>query len=90
MRVLYVTGACLLKNTSANMSHNAYVKGLIDNGADLDIIMASDSWGESDSMFQKQSGDSIRTRHQRFAVFINYINHNFKILSDKNTALVGR
>lgn len=56
MRVLYVTGACLLKNTSANMSHNAYVKGLIDNGADLDIIMASDSWGESDSMFQKQSG----------------------------------
>lgn len=56
MKVLYVTAACLLKNTSANMSHNAYVKGLIDNGADLDIIMASDSWGESDSMFQKQSG----------------------------------
>ncbi len=55
MRVLYITGACLFKNTSANMSHNAYVKGLIDNGADLDIIMASDSWGESDSKFQKQS-----------------------------------
>ena len=53
MRVLYVTGACLFKNTSANMSHNAYVKGLIDNGADLDIIMASDSWGESDSKFKK-------------------------------------
>lgn len=56
MRVLYVTGACLFKNTSANMSHNAYVKGLIDNGADLDIIMASDSWGESDSKFQQHSG----------------------------------
>ena len=38
------------------MSHNAYVRGLIDNGADLDIIMASDSWGESDSKFQKFAG----------------------------------
>ena len=32
MKVLYVTSACLTKNTSANMSHNGYVKGLIDNG----------------------------------------------------------
>ena len=53
MKVLYVTGACLFNNTSANMSHNAYVQGLIENGADLDIIMASDSWGESDSKFRK-------------------------------------
>ncbi len=56
MRVLYVTAACLLKNTSANMSHNAYVQGLIENGADLDIIMASDSWGENDSKFQRVAG----------------------------------
>lgn len=56
MRVLYVTGSCLFKNTSANMSHNAYVQGLIENGVDLEIIMASDSWGEMDSKFQKQSG----------------------------------
>lgn len=53
MKVLYVTGACLFNNTSANMSHNAYVQGLLENGADLDIIMASDSWGESDSKFKK-------------------------------------
>ena len=56
MKVLYVTGACLFRNTSANMSHNAYVRGLIENGVDLDIIMASDSWGESDSKFRKQTG----------------------------------
>ena len=55
MKVLYVTGACLFNNTSANMSHNAYVQGLLENGADLDIIMASDSWGESDSKFKKYS-----------------------------------
>lgn len=53
MKVLYVTGACLFNNTSANMSHNAYVQGLLENGADLDIIMASDSWGDSDSKFKK-------------------------------------
>ena len=56
MKVLYVTGACLFRNTSANMSHNAYVRGLINNGVDLDIIMASDSWGESDSKFRKETG----------------------------------
>ena len=58
MRVLYVTGACLFKNTSANMSHNAYVQGLAENGADLDIIMASDSWGEDDSKFRRVAGAS--------------------------------
>ena len=49
MKVLYVTGACLTKNTSANMSHNAFIKGFIDNGCQVEISMANDSWGEEDS-----------------------------------------
>lgn len=49
MRVLYVVGSCLTKNTSANMSHNAYVQGLLENGCDVDILMAKDSWGQQDS-----------------------------------------
>ncbi len=40
MDVLYVVGSCLTKNTSANMSHNAYVQGLLENGCNVDIIMA--------------------------------------------------
>lgn len=56
MKVLYITGACLDNNTSANMSHNAFVKGLLDNGAELDIIMASDSWGERDDVLKRQEG----------------------------------
>ena len=48
MKVLYVTASCLTKNTSANMSHNGYVQGLLENGCDLDILMANDSWGEQD------------------------------------------
>ena len=48
MKVLYVTGSCLTRNTSANMSHNAFVQGLIENDCDVDIVMAKDSWGEAD------------------------------------------
>lgn len=48
MRVLFVVGTCLFKNTSANMSHNSYIQGLIENGCDVDIIMKNDSWGEED------------------------------------------
>lgn len=48
MRVLYVTASCLTRNTSANLSHNAFVQGLLENGCDLDILMAKDSWGEPD------------------------------------------
>ena len=48
MNILYVTGSCLTRNTSANMSHNGYVKGLLENGHNADIIMAKESWGEED------------------------------------------
>lgn len=40
MKVLYITGNNLQYNNSANMSHNAFLKGLIDNGAAVDVIMA--------------------------------------------------
>lgn len=53
MKVLYVVGACLQKNTSANMSHNAYIQGLLDNECDVDIIMSKDSWGENDDVLKK-------------------------------------
>lgn len=49
MNVLYVVGSCLTKNTSANMSHNSYVQGLLENGCKLDILMAQDSWGAEDA-----------------------------------------
>ena len=49
MNVLYIVGANLTRNTSANMSHNAYLQGLIENGCNVDVIMESDSWGEIDS-----------------------------------------
>lgn len=53
MRVLYVVGTCLTKNTSANMSHNCYVQGLLENGCEVDIVMANDSWGQSDKGLPK-------------------------------------
>ena len=56
VKVLYVTGGCLTKNTSANMSHNGFVKGFLDCGCDVDIIMANDSWGEDDKALPKWEG----------------------------------
>ena len=49
MKVLFVVGSCLTKNTSANMSHNGYVQGLLENGCQVDILMAEDSWGAQDN-----------------------------------------
>lgn len=31
------------------MSHNAYVQGLLENGCEVDILMAKDSWGKQDN-----------------------------------------
>ena len=49
MKVLYVVGSCLTRNTSANMSHNGYVQGLLQNDCQVDILMAEDSWGAQDN-----------------------------------------
>ncbi len=53
MKVLYVVGACLTRNTSANMSHNAYIQGMIENNCDIDIIMEDESWGNEDETLKK-------------------------------------
>ena len=53
MKVLYVVGACLTRNTSANMSHNAYIQGMIENNCDIDIIMEDESWGAEDKSLKR-------------------------------------
>ena len=32
------------------MSHNGYVQGLLENGCQVDILMAVDSWGQTDDL----------------------------------------
>ena len=41
MKILFVVGNNLQENTSANISHNAYIKGLLESGYSVDIIMKS-------------------------------------------------
>lgn len=53
MNVLYVVGANLTRNTSANMSHNGYVQGLIENGCDVDVLMQTNSWGQKDTSLKQ-------------------------------------
>jgi hypothetical protein len=70
MKVLYVVGTNLNRNTSANISHNAYVKGLLENNCEVDIVMASSSWGEKDT--------SLRTFKEA-----NYFTFNSVSIGDK-------
>lgn len=42
MKVLVVIGQCLKVNSSANIAHCAYIQGLIDNGANVDLLTGSD------------------------------------------------
>lgn len=71
MNVLYIVGTCLSKNTSANMSHNAYIKGLLDNKCNVDVIMASDSWGEYDSALPRWN--SVHYFEYKSASFIDKV-----------------
>lgn len=77
MKVLYVVGSCLTKNTSANMSHNSYVQGLIENGCDVDIIMKNESWGMEDNALP-------------YWIEPHYFKYNAISFSDKLRKLVAR
>lgn len=65
MKVLYVVGTNLSKNTSANISHNAYVQGLVENNCEIDILMASSSWGETDNSLPKYTKANYFTYNSR-------------------------
>lgn len=42
MKVLFVIGACLKVNTSANLCHIAYINGCIENGCEVDVVSMSE------------------------------------------------
>lgn len=53
MKVLFIVGTRLSKNTSANMSHNSYIRGFVENGCEVDVIMKNNSWGQTDGILKK-------------------------------------
>lgn len=56
MKALFIVGSCLHMNTSANMSHNSYVKGLVENGYEVDVLMPDNSFGEKDETLSEVPG----------------------------------
>ena len=40
MRVLIINADCLTRNSSANLCHLSYIKGLIENGYEVDVLSA--------------------------------------------------
>lgn len=77
MKVLFIVGTCLSKNTSANMSHNSYIRGLVENGCEVDVVMAKDSWGETDEVLKKIEG-------------VNYIEFKSNSIADRIRATFRR
>lgn len=87
MKVLYVVGTCLTKNTSANMSHNAYIQGLLENNCDVDIVMALNSWGQSDSALPRWE-NARYYEYKSETVFDKFRKYNAQKLS--NPSISGR
>lgn len=56
MKILFAVGACLNLNTSANMSHNSYIAGLVETGNEVDVLMADSSFGSFDKKFKNIQG----------------------------------
>ena len=82
MKVLFIVGSCLYMNTSANMSHNAYIKGLIENGYDVDVLMPDNSFGEKDNILKNIEGAN-------YYIFPYYSNLTLKIFSLKDKIRKG-
>lgn len=92
MKVLYVVGANLSRNTSANISHNAYVKGLLENNCDVDIIMATSSWGDEDEALPKWKDATYFTYNSvslREKIKFKFKNFFDKSSSSKNKTVVN-
>ena len=66
-KVLYVVGLCLYNNTSANMSHNAFIKGFIENSYEVDIIMPDNSWGARDNKLKKLNANYFEYQFYSYA-----------------------
>lgn len=81
MRVLYVVGSNLRRNTSANISHNAYVQGLFENGWQVDILMPNSSWGEEDDALPIWNDAKYHIYNS--VSFINRVKTAFKNRVDK-------
>lgn len=84
MRVLYVVGSNLRRNTSANISHNAYVQGLFENGCQVDILMPSSSWGEEDDALPIWSDAKYHIYNS--VSFIDRLKTGFKNKVDKKSS----
>lgn len=52
MKILLVVGSCLTVNSSANLCHSAYLKGLVEAGYTVDVLSVSEKDQIVDSMIK--------------------------------------
>lgn len=56
MNILIVNGDCLQVNSSANLCHLAYIRGLVDSGHEVDVLSADGSSYKLDPAMQLPEG----------------------------------
>ncbi len=52
MKILVINGDCIKRNSSANLCHLAYIRGLVQAGHDVTLLSASENGYETDSHMQ--------------------------------------
>ena len=52
MKVLVINGDCVQINSSANLCHLSYIRGMIDSGMDVTLLSAGGKGYETDSLMQ--------------------------------------
>ena len=52
MKVLVINGDCVQTNSSANLCHLSYIRGMIDSGMDVTLLSAGGNGYETDPMMQ--------------------------------------
>ena len=56
MKILVINGDCLQVNTSANLCHLAYIRGLVDSGHEVDVLCADGRDYQLDPSMQLPDG----------------------------------
>lgn len=60
MKVLFINGGCLTVNSSANLCHIAYIKGLIENGHEVTVFSTSQKGQIIDESIQLPEGATYK------------------------------
>ena len=72
MEILVINGGCLTVNSSANLCHLAYIRGLVENGHNVTVLSTSEKGQIIDKSMALPKGPEYRTFER--SILYNFIN----------------